>query len=106
MFPMDAAYDHGSSGKSRSSKRSKTSLDVLMETMSETLHVKKAHYHVKATSAEEHTMIECMSVLKNMPVSGVQYGLAVERLISGKDWRSFSLLSNSDRQLEWVNGLK
>ncbi|KAM7485145.1 hypothetical protein LguiA_001154 [Lonicera macranthoides] len=44
-----------------------------------------AHYQAKMTSAEEHTMIECMSVLKNMPVDGVQYGLAAKRLISGKD---------------------
>ncbi|KAM7478218.1 hypothetical protein LguiA_026431 [Lonicera macranthoides] len=60
MFPMDDAYDHGSGGKSRSSKRSKTSLDVLMETMLETLRAKKSHYYAKATSAEEHTMIECL----------------------------------------------
>ncbi|KAM7513625.1 hypothetical protein LguiA_003208 [Lonicera macranthoides] len=106
MFSMDAAYVHESGANSRSSKRSKTSLDALMETMSETLRVKKAHYDAKATSAEEHTMIDCMSILKNMPVSGVQYGLAAERLISGKDWRSFFFLSNPDRQLEWVNGLK
>ncbi|KAM7522889.1 hypothetical protein LguiA_012791 [Lonicera macranthoides] len=104
-FPIDAANVHGSGTKTRSSKRSKTSLDVLMETMSETSRAKKAHYDAKATSAEEHTMIDCMSILKNMPVSGVQYGLAAEKLISGKDWRSFFLLSNPDRQLEWVNGL-
>ncbi|KAM7478595.1 hypothetical protein LguiA_026808 [Lonicera macranthoides] len=76
MFAIDAAYVHGSGGKSQSSKRSRTSLDTLMETMSESSRTKIAHYQAKATSAEEHTMIECMSVLKNMPVDGVQYGLA------------------------------
>ncbi|KAM7498319.1 hypothetical protein LguiA_022733 [Lonicera macranthoides] len=49
-------------------------------------------------------MIECMNVQKNMPVDGVQYGLATERLISGKDWCSFFLLSNPDRssRLKWI----
>ncbi|KAM7498563.1 hypothetical protein LguiA_022977 [Lonicera macranthoides] len=102
MFTMDISYVHGNGGNSRSSKRSKTSLDALMKTMSETSRAKKARYHTKATSAEEHTMIECMSVLKNILVYGVQYGLAAERLISGKDLCSFFLLSNSDWQLEWA----
>ncbi|KAM7521595.1 hypothetical protein LguiA_011497 [Lonicera macranthoides] len=100
MFPMDAAYVYGSGAKCQSSKRSKTSLDVLMETMSETSRTKKAHYDAKAISAEEHTMIDYMSVLKNMPVFGVQYGLTAERLISRKDWCSFFLLLNPDWQLE------
>ncbi|KAM7507176.1 hypothetical protein LguiA_017629 [Lonicera macranthoides] len=106
MYRMDDAYVHGSGGKSRSSKRTKTSLDALLETMSETSRAKRAHYDRQATSAEEHSMIECMSVLKDMPVSGEKYARAADKLISGgKDWRSFFLLSNPDRQLEWVNSL-
>ncbi|KAM7487963.1 hypothetical protein LguiB_025447 [Lonicera macranthoides] len=77
MFRMDDAYVHGSEGKSR-----------------------------QATSVEVHSMIECMSVLKDMPVFGEKYACAADKLISGgKDWRSFFLLLNPDRQLEWVNGL-
>ncbi|KAM7514765.1 hypothetical protein LguiA_004348 [Lonicera macranthoides] len=106
MFRMDDAYVHGSGGKSWSSKRSKISLDALLEMMSETSRAKRAHYDRQATSAEEHSMIECMSVLKDMPVFGEKYARAADKLISGgKDWRSFFLLSNPDRQLEWVNGL-
>ncbi|KAM7498518.1 hypothetical protein LguiA_022932 [Lonicera macranthoides] len=99
---MDDAYVHGSGGKSRSSKRTKTSLDTLLKTMSETSRAKRAHYDRQATSAEEHSMIECISVLKDMPVSGEKYARAADKLISGgKDWRSFFLLSNPNKQLEW-----
>ncbi|KAM7525184.1 hypothetical protein LguiA_015086 [Lonicera macranthoides] len=98
MFRMDDAYVHGSGVKSRSSKRTKTSLDVLLEIMSETSCAKRAHYDMKATSAEEHSMIEFMSVLKDMPVSGEKYARVVDKLISGgNDWCSLFLLSNPDR---------
>ncbi|KAM7484889.1 hypothetical protein LguiA_000898 [Lonicera macranthoides] len=106
MFRMDDAYVHGSEGKSRSSKRTKSSLDALLETMSETSRAKRARYDRQATSVEVHSMIECMSVLKDMPVFGEKYACAADKLISGgKDWRSFFVLLNPDRQLEWVNGL-
>ncbi|KAM7498554.1 hypothetical protein LguiA_022968 [Lonicera macranthoides] len=74
--------------------------------MSETSRAKRAHYNRKATFGEEHSMIKCMSVLKDMPVSGDKYARAADKLINGgKDWRSFFFISNPDRQLEWVNGL-
>ncbi|KAM7478252.1 hypothetical protein LguiA_026465 [Lonicera macranthoides] len=106
MFRMDDAYVYGSGGKSLSSKRTKTSLDALLEMMSETSRAKRVHYDRQATSAEEHSMIECMSVLKEMQVFGEKYARAIDKLISGdKDWGSFFLLLNPDRQLEWVNSL-
>ncbi|KAM7473752.1 hypothetical protein LguiB_020995 [Lonicera macranthoides] len=106
MFRMDNAYIHGSGGKSRSSKQTKTSLDMLLEMMSETSSAKRAHYDRQVTSAEEYSIIKCMSVLKDMPVFGEKYARAADKLINGgKDWCSFFLLSNPSRQLEWVNGL-
>ncbi|KAM7485712.1 hypothetical protein LguiA_001721 [Lonicera macranthoides] len=67
MFPMDAAYVHGSGGKTWSSKQSRSSLDALMETMSETSCAKKAHYHTKAMSAEAHhdQVYECLEKYAN-----------------------------------------
>ncbi|KAM7472145.1 hypothetical protein LguiA_010328 [Lonicera macranthoides] len=80
--------------------------ECTMPTFMETSRANRAHYDRKAASTEEHNMIECMSVLKDMPVFEEKYARAAEKLInSGNDWRSFFLLSNLDRQLEWVNGL-
>ncbi|KAM7506948.1 hypothetical protein LguiA_017401 [Lonicera macranthoides] len=106
MFAIGDVNVHGSGGKGRSSKRTMTSLNALIETMSETSRAKRAHYDAKATYVDEHTMADCMTVLSNMLVPGAQYALAAEKSISGKDWRTFFLLSYVDRQLEWVNGLK
>ena len=50
-------------------------------------------------------IVYCMTVLASMAVSGQQYGLAAEKLVQGKYWRTFFLLSPPERQLEWVNGL-
>ncbi|KAM7461526.1 hypothetical protein LguiA_029647 [Lonicera macranthoides] len=85
---MNDAYVHGNRGNSRSSKQTKTSFDAFLETMSETSRAMRAYYDKQATSTEEHSMIECMSVLKDMPVSGEKYARAADKLISGsKDWR-------------------
>ncbi|KAM7515314.1 hypothetical protein LguiA_004897 [Lonicera macranthoides] len=87
-------------------QRTMTSLDALIETMSETSCAKRAHYDAKKTYVDEHIIADCVTVLSTMPVSGVQYDRAAEKLISGKDWRTFFLLSSAERQLEWVNGLE
>lgn len=84
-FLMANAYVHKCGGKSRSSKRSMTFLDLLLQTKSETSRVKKAHYDSKVAFAEEHTMDDCMTILSHMPIFRAQYALTAENLISGKD---------------------
>ncbi|KAM7523143.1 hypothetical protein LguiA_013045 [Lonicera macranthoides] len=105
-FAMDNANVRGSGAKSRSSKRSMTSLDALLETMSKTSCAKKAHFDSKATFVEEHTMAHCTTVLVTMSVFGEQYAHEAEKLISSKDWRTFFILSPPGRQLQWVNGFQ
>ncbi|KAM7496930.1 hypothetical protein LguiA_021344 [Lonicera macranthoides] len=106
MFAMGDGNVCDSGGKGWSSKRTMTSLDTLIETMSETSRAKKAHYDAKKTYVDEHTMADCMTVLSNMLVFGAQYARVAEKLNLGKDWRTFFLLSSTERRLEWVNGLE
>ncbi|KAM7478296.1 hypothetical protein LguiA_026509 [Lonicera macranthoides] len=102
MFAMGDGNVRSSGEKGRSSKRTMTSLDMLLEKMSETSRAKIVHYDTKATYVDEHTMADCMTVLSNMPMSRVRYAFTVEKLISGKDWLTFFLLSSRTGNL---NGL-
>ena len=104
--PIDDDNVTGSGKKRSSLKTSIPSIDMLIETMSGTSRAKKAHYDSKVTFVEKYTMKDCMMVLATMPVSSEQYGLAAEKLVQGKEWHTFFLISPPDRQLNWVNDLK